>query len=82
MMLSCLHLLVSLLRCRPRTHWFPDNNFSLSEWISMKFLKKVQYHKKKVGIDFWDSGTNLLGIKGPKGAENKHFSTFRIITCV
>ena len=29
------------------TFGFPDNNFSLSEWISMKFFKKVQHHKRK-----------------------------------
>ena len=56
----------------------PDNNFSSSEWISMKFNKKVQYNKRKVGINFGDDGPNRFGIRGPKQA----FSTFRISTCV
>ena len=49
----------------------------------MKFFQKVQYHKKKVGIDFLDDGPNRLGIRDPKGAKNKHFlAHLRIITCV
>ena len=55
---------------------------SLCEWIFLKFIKKVQYHKWKVGIDFDDGGQNRSEIRGPKGTQNKHFSTFRIITCV
>ena len=41
----------------PKTHWFPDNNFSLREWITLKFNKKVQYHKGKVEIDLYEYGS-------------------------
>ena len=34
----------------------------------MKFYLKVQYHKRKVGIDFGGYGTNSLESKGQKGA--------------
>ena len=37
--------------------WFPISNFSSSEWISMKFVKKVQHYKRKVMIDFGGYGT-------------------------
>ena len=58
--------------------WFLDNYFSLSKWISIIFFKKLQYHKRKDGIYFGDDGPNHLEIR----AQNKHFSSFRIITCV
>ena len=54
--------------------WFPDNNFSSCEWISLKFSDiKVQYHKRQVGIEFGDDGPNCLGIRGPKGPKTSIF---------
>ena len=65
--------------CRLKIHWFPDNNFSLSESISIKFNKKVQYQKRKAGIDIGDDGPNRFGIRGPKQA----FFYFQdIILCI
>ena len=35
---------------------------------SLKFYKKVHYHKGKFRIDFGDDGPNHLGTRGPKQA--------------
>ena len=61
-----------------RPIWLPDNNFSLSEWISIKFKHKVDIHKREIGFDFWVYVPNSLGIKGH---QKKNFCSFQTITC-
>ena len=43
------------------------DTFCFSEWISMEFYKKVQYDKRKVGIDFRGYHTNSVGVRGKQG---------------
>ena len=43
-----------------------SKNLCLSVWISKIFYKKVQYHLRKVGIDFGGYGPNNLGIRDQK----------------
>lgn len=60
---SWYHVVVCASNVCSEDIWFPDNDLSFSEWISMKFIRKVQYHKREVGIVYEGDGPNCLGIR-------------------
>ena len=63
--------------------WFPGNKWCVSVWSSLTLYHKVPYHKvKDAGIEFGGNCPRHWGIRGKKGAKNKHFCSFLTFTCV